>query len=360
MNKKITLLTALAFSAAIVTASVFAISSAKDSMSQLAATDEPYTLTLNDSNSPTISGTEVTKDFSNFIQLRYAGSNMSTKSERHIVMGNGGTITTTKQIRKITRLEITAPVNTNNKLAVYAGYTAQDIEDKTYAYPVTGTSKVTLNLSCNYFQITSSATFGISQIIITYECPTDESSYVKPIGGDVHRLVYNGGTLTYNDGVGTLTQGQTIYTDSLGSRYSYTTLDYSMDVYYDGTAESISSYNLGIQVHKHVLSSNNAPSAAFQVGPVAWSGENNIALKVSGTTQASGTYELTRNTWYTFRVTVAPSSTSFIVTFYINGTEVIKSTRGNLGFADRVIGIRQDSSTNLSTKFRNVTLTGSN
>ncbi len=320
-----------------------------------------YTLTLNDINSPNVSGqTSVDKDYSEFITLRYEGTNMSTKSGRHIVMGDGGSITTTKQMRKITSVKVTAPVNTSNKLVLFTGYTLEDITAKKYVYPITGTSAVTVPVACNFFKLYSSATYGISEMVITYECPADESSYVAPATNPNHVLLFGGGTLTYDDqGVGTLTKGQTVVADELGSRLNYTLLDYSIDVYYSGTQEDISSYNLGLQLHKHT-NSNGSPSQAFQIGPKAWSGEGNIDFKVSGTSRATGTYELSRNTWYTFRVVVTTREGGFLVKFYIDGTEVISSERLDTGYQTKYCGLRQDNTTNLSTKFKNTVITGSN
>lgn len=366
MNKKITLLTALAFSAAIVTASVFAISSAKDNMSQLAATGEPHVLTLSDANSPTISGTEVTKDFTDFIQLRYAGSNMSTRSGRHIIMGNGGTIANTKQIRGISNIKVTAPVNTkvssSDALTLYVGYSLDDISAQKYAYIIHGTSEVSIDTKCNYFSLTSTATFGISTIKITFECLGDGSKPEVPTAPDSQAMIYgvDDKELTINDGAGTFKGGQTMVTNADGLPYNYKYAEFSVEFKFPAALlSSTTDLNVGLQGQKYT-NADGGPNTAFQFGITNFS-TGAWAVKVSGTARDSGTLGVPfdADTWYEFKIVITTGST-YNLKCYIDDTLLSDTQRGTLSRNLFMYGMRFDSADFGLISFRNMSLTGHN
>ena len=321
-----------------------------------------YTLVLDDTNSPNVSGqSDVTKDFSEYISIRYQGTSMSTKTGRHIVMGSG-TISNTKQIRGITNIKVTAPVNNNNTLAVYVGYTLEDIAAKKYAYSVVGTNQVSIDTDCNFFSICGSATFGLSNVTITYDCPSDLSKPEAPTDPDTQKLVY-GGTkkaLTINNGAGTFIDCQTVVTDANGLPYSYKYATFSVEFNFPtAVVNSTTDYNFGLQAQK-CMNADGSPSAAFQFGMTNFS-TGAWAMKVSGTAQDSGTLAspLVANTWYEFKVEITAGST-YTLKCYIDGELISNTSRGSLGRNAYNYGMRFGQGSLGTVSFRNMSLTGHN
>lgn len=321
-----------------------------------------YTLVLDDTNSPEIvNGTSADKDFTPYISLHYEGNSLSTKEGRHIVMGNG-TIANTKQIRMITNIKVTAPVNTSNNLTLYVGYTAADITAKKYAYSIIGTTEVSVDTNCNFFMLYSGGTYGISNLTITYECPADESMPEAPTAPDTQKLVYGGSNkaLTIENGAGTFKDCQTIVTNADGLPYSYKYATFSVEFKFPtAVINSSSDFNFGIQGQKY-MNADGSPSAAFQFGITNFS-TGAWAMKVSGSSKDSGTLAspLVADTWYEFKMEITTGST-YTLKCYIDGELISNTQRGTLSRNLYTYGMRFGQGSLGTVSFRNMSLTGHN
>ena len=329
------------------------------------ATPEEYTLTLDDTNSPDVAGkTSVDKDFGDYITMHYEGADLNTKAERHIMMSNGR-ITSLKQIRSITNIKVTAPVNTNNALVLYVGYTLDDITAEKYAYSIMGTSQVSIDTRCNYFALYSSATFGIKSLVVTYECPSDKSKPEAPTSPDTQKLVYGGSnkSLVINNGAGTFKDAQTVVTNADGLQYNYKYATFSVEFSFPSTLiASSSDTNFGLQAQKY-MNADGSPNAAFQFGITNFS-TGAWAMKVSGTSRASGTLAepLVAGTWYEFKVVIlaGTGSSPYQMDCYFDGTLLSSTQRGSLGKNLYTYGMRFGSGALGDVSFRNMSLTGHN
>ena len=324
-----------------------------------------YTLVLDDTNSPNVAGqTDVTKDFSDYISIRYQGSDMSTAAERHVRMGNG-TISNTKQIRGITNIKVTAPVNTSDNLTLYVGYTQEDITAKKYAYSIIGTEQVSVDTKCNFFMLYSGGTYGISNLTITYDCPSDLSKPETPTDPDTQKLVY-GGTkkaLTINNGAGTFIDCQTIVTNADGLPYSYKYGTFSVEFKFPtAVINSSTDYNFGLQALKY-MNANGSPNAAFQFGMTNFSA-GKWAVKVSGSSKVTGTLAspLVADTWYEFKVeiTTGDADHPYTMNCYIGGELISSSLRYSLDRNLYTYGMRFGQGSLGTVSFRNMSLTGHN
>lgn len=321
-----------------------------------------YTLTLDDTNQPNlISATEAdVNNITDYIAFSYTGTNMSKKSGRHIVMTGGGTITLEKQIRGIKKIKVTAPVNTDSKLVLFTGYTKEDVDNNKYGYPINGTSEVVVNVDCNYFKLYDRTTFGISSLVIEYECPSDGSSATKPTGDDKLALSYGGTnkTLTYDDGVGTFMDCQTNVVNPNGVPYSYKYSTFQVDVKFPSAFEGQTNSNLfGMQLQK-TTSANGSVYKAVQFSVTSLTGENNLAVAVNSAVRENATYALEAETWYTFKTVITANDTSFTLSCYINDTLVNSSTRQDLGWDLYYYGLRNGAALG-GIQFKNLSLTGS-
>ncbi len=360
--KKITyfLIGALAVGSAVGIAA--AVRHAPNMLGEMRATGETYTLTLDDTNQPTITGgTSGILDVNEYIQFEYVGTGLSVKSGRHIVMSSG-TITSKKQIRKITNIKVTAPVNTNNNLTLYVGYSLADVAAQKYAYSIIGTSQVSVDTKCNYFALYSNATFGISTITITYECPGDESKYEVPTGSDSMKLVYGGSkkALTINDGAGTILDGQTVVTNADGLQYSYKYVTFKVEFKFPANVlASSNDFNFGLQGQKY-MNADGGPNAAFQFGITNFS-TGAWAMKVSGTSKDSGTLgsPFVADTWYEFKMVITAGS-AYTLNCYIDDVLLSSTSRGSLNKNLYTYGVRYGSGSYDAISFRNLSLTGNN
>lgn len=328
--------------------------------------DADYTLTLNDQNQPTAGAVDAewTNDITDYVQFTYTGAYKSLASGRHIRYGDsGGAMVCTKQIRKINSISITLGVNTNSTAVLYTGYSLEDIENHNYAYRINGTAKTTFTVLCNYFSIESTAMFGVSEVIVKYECPNDESKAVVPVESGKMYKSSGSGSITYEDGVGSLTNCQSIVTDANGNAYSYKYVTYSVDLKF--TPELVASSvdkNCGLQAQKFV-NADGSVNAAFQFGITNFS-TGAWAMKVSGTARASGVLAspLAANTWYTFKIVVVEGNgdSPYRLRCYIDDTVISNTLRGSLGKTLHFCGLRLDTADYGAVQFKNVSVTGSN
>ena len=321
-----------------------------------------YTLVLDDTNSPTIvDGTSADKDINEYISFHYEGTSLSTASGRHIRMGSG-MLYNTKQIRGITNIKVTAPVNTTDTVTLFVGYTLEDVTAKKYAYSIIGTSEVSIDTTCNFFGIYGSKTFGLSNVTITYDCPSDLSKPEVPTDPDTQKLVY-GGTkkaLTINNGAGTFIDCQTIVTNADGLPYSYKYATFSVEFKFPtAVVNSTTDYNFGLQAQKY-MNADGSPNAAFQFSMTNFS-TGAWAVKVSGESKASGTLAapFTADTWYEFKVEVTTGST-YTLKCYIDGELISSTSRGSLGKNLYTYGMRFGQGSLGTVSFRNMSLTGHN
>ena len=319
-----------------------------------------YTLVLDDTNSPNVANqTDVTKDFSDYISIRYQGADMSTAAERHVRMGNG-TISNTKQIRGITNIKVTAPVNTSNNLTLYVGYSLDDIAAKKYAYSIIGTSQVSIDTKCNFFMLYSGGTYGISNLTITYDCPSDLSKPEAPTDPDTQKLVYGGTNKALDNNAGTFKDCQTIVTNADGLPYSYKYATFSVEFKFPtAVINSTTDFNFGIQGQKY-MNADGSPSAAFQFGITNFS-TSAWAMKVSGGVKDSGTLAspLVADTWYEFKMEITTGST-YTLKCYIDGELISNTSRGSLNRNLYTYGMRFGQGSLGAVSFRNMSLTGHN
>jgi hypothetical protein len=326
------------------------------------ATPVEYTLTLDDTNSPEIvDSTSADKDINEYISLHYEGTSMSARSGRHIIMGSGK-FYNTKQIREITNIKVTAPVNTDNLLVLYVGYTLEDIIAEKYAYSIIGTSQVSIDTKCNYFGLYSSKTYGISNVTITYGCPSDSSKPEAPTAPDTQKLVYGGSNkkLVIDNGAGTFKDAQTVVTNADGLQYNYKYATFSVEFKFPSSViASSSDSNFGLQAQKY-MNADGGPNAAFQFGITNFS-TSAWAVKVSGTSRDSGTLAtpLAADTWYEFKV-VLSSGSSYKMDCYIDGTLISSTQRGSMGKNLYTYGMRFGNGSLGEISFRNMSLTGHN
>ena len=323
------------------------------------ATD-PHVLVLDESNQPTIvSSTEANdNNITDWIQFGYSGTSMSVKSGRHIIMGSGR-IETKKPITGITQIKVTAPVNTNNLLVLYVGYSQADLTAKKYAYSIYGTSEYTVDVSCNYFALSSSSTFGISNVTITYDCPTEA---VAPAGNDKLVATYGGSNkeISYDGDIGKIKDAQSYVTNAAGVPYNYEVSTFQIDFKFNSSLlASTNDTNFGLQIHKY-NNSNGSVNAAFQFGITNFS-TGAWAVKVSGTTRDSGSgLTLNDTDWFTFKTVITKNGSDYILKCYINDTEISSTTRGSLGKSTYYYGVRFGNGSLGYVQFKNLSLTGSN
>lgn len=326
--------------------------------------DADYTLTLNDQNQPVVTGAddELTNNITDYIQFKYTGTGKSVASGRHMRYGtSGGAMICTKQIRKISSISVTLGVNNSNEAILYTGYTLEDIENHNYAYRIYGTAKTTFTVSCNYFSVESTKQFGISEVVVRYDCPNDESKAVVPAESGKMFKNSGDGSISYNEGIGSLTNCQSIVTDANGNPYSMKYVTYSVDLKF--TPELVASSNdtnCAIQMHKFINPSGSL-NAAFQFGITDFS-TGAWAMKVSGTAKDSGTLDtpLVANTWYNFKAILTAKNSSYTLNCYIDDVLISSTTRGSLGRILHQYGLRLDTANYGAVQFRNVSVTGSN
>ena len=373
MNKKITLLATLAFSAAIVTASVFAIHSIKEdpSISQIGANDESYTLVLNDKNQPaaTPSSNDRVMDHTPYIQIEYKGSSLSVASGRHIRFGSGSFFNT-KQIRKITSLKLNFGVLPSKGVVLYTGYTRDDIAAKTYSNPIYVANKdYTFNVACNYFEVYGSASYGLSSMTITYECPKDETLYEKP-SSSLDKTVVHYGSANTGSSPCTLTNGQVAFADGLNNKYNYAYFDLSIQIRCPNAfSGDISNRHFGFQFHKTVSSAGalfygyqmeivnlGSGTATFKLSKFANDTITDIATKED--------VAFTKGSFLTYHFVVtknAVDSSKYDFTATLGETQLFNETLDSLGHFNRYLGLRHANvSGNAYPTYQNFTLTGSN
>ena len=360
MKKRVLIIVSTAVMA--MTVSAVMIATHNQNVLRTKASTPEYTLVLDDSNSPTIvDGTSADKDFGEYISLHYEGTSLSTASGRHIRMGSG-ILYNTKQIRGISNIKVTAPVNTSNLLTLFVGYTLEDIEAKKYAYSIIGTSEVSVDTKCNFFAIYGTKTFGLSNVTITYECAADSSKPQAPVNPDTQKLVYGGTNkaLSIDNGAGTFKDCQTIVTNADGLPYSYKYATWSVEFKFPSTVISSSSdFNFGLQAQKY-MNANGSPNAAFQFGITNFS-TGAWAMKVSGTSKDSGTLAspLVAETWYEFKVEITTGST-YKLDCYIDDVLISSTQRGSLEKNLYTYGMRFGQGSLGAVSFRNMSLTGHN
>lgn len=324
-----------------------------------------YTLVLDDTNSPTIvDGTSGNKDINEYISFHYEGTSLSTASGRHIRMGSG-ILYNTKQIRGITNIKVTASVNTDNLLLLYVGYSLEDVTAKKFAYPIKGTAEVSIDTTCNFFAISGTKTFGLSNVTITYDCPSDQSKPEAPTAPASQKLVYGGSkkALTIENGAGTFIDCQTVVTDANGLPYNYKYATFSVEFKFPtAVINSTTDYNFGLQAQKY-MNDDGSPNAAFQFGITKFS-TGAWAVKVSGSSKASGTLAspFVADTWYEFKVeiTTGDADHPFTLNCYIDGALISSTLRYSLEKNMFNYGMRFGQGSLGTISFRNVSLTGHN
>ena len=322
-----------------------------------------YTLVLDDSNSPTIvDGTSGDKDINEFISFHYEGTSLSTATDRHIRMGSG-ILYNTKQIRGITNIKVTAPVNTDNLLTLFVGYTLEDVTAKKYAYSIIGTSEVSIDTKCNFFGIYGTKTFGLSNVTITYDCPSDLSKPEAPTDPDTQKLVYGGNNKALDNNAGTFKDCQTVVTNADGLPYSYKYATFSVEFKFPtAVINSTTDFNFGLQAQKY-MNADGGPNAAFQFGITKFS-TGAWAVKVSGTSRDSGTLAspLVAETWYEFKIeiSVGEGDYPYRLKCYIDGELISNTLRYSLSKNLYTYGMRFGQGSLGTVSFRNVSLTGHN
>ena len=321
-----------------------------------------YTLVLNDTNSPEIvDSTSADKDINEYISFHYEGTSLSTASGRHIRMGSG-MLYNTKQIRGITNIKVTAPVNTDNLLTLFVGYSLEDVTAKKYGYSIIGTSEVSIDTTCNFFGIYGTKTFGLSNVTVTYDCPSDLSKPEVPTDPDTQKLVYGGTNkaLTIENGAGTFKDCQTVVTNADGLPYSYKYATFSVEFKFPTSViNSTTDFNFGLQAQKY-MNADGSPNAAFQFGITNFS-TGAWAMRVSGASKDSGTLAspLAADTWYEFKVEITTGST-YTLKCYIDGELISNTSRGSLGKNLYTYGMRFGQGSLGTVSFRNMSLTGHN
>ena len=373
MNKNKKILGIGLLTATLCTGVIINVTSANKGFLGVLSAENTYSVSLNESNAPTLTGSVVTHDLTPYMQFTYEGGDMSTGAGKHITMTGGGKISTSKQIRGIKQIEVNvsecnATKDATGRLILYVGYSMEDVTAKKYAYAIYGTGLNTIDTNCNYFAFESALTYTINSLKIKYECASDLSKAEVPTGSDMLNAKYGGAKKSVtNDGNGggTILDAQSQVVNADGLFYNYKYLTFSVDLKFPtALLATTGDYNVGIQLHKYINFDGGVNSAIqfsiknFSTG--TW------AVKVSGTERSFGALSdkgitLNDTDYFTFKVvTTFESATTTVLKCYINDVLISKSNRGSLAKDLYYTGIRYSNGSFGAISFRNLLLTGNN
>ena len=373
MNKNKKILGIGLLTATLCTGVIINVTSANKRFLSVLSAENTYSVSLNESNAPTLTGSVVTHDLTPYMQFTYEGGDMSTGAGKHITMTGGGKISTSKQIRGIKQIEVNvSDCNATNeakgRLILYVGYSMEDVTAKKYAYAIYGTGINTIDTNCNYFAFESALTYTINSLKINYECASDLSKAEVPTGSDMLNAKYGGAKKAVtNDGNGggTILDAQSQVVNADGLFYNYKYMTFSVDLKFPtALLATTNDYNVGIQLHKYI-NFDGGVNAAIQFSIKNFS-TGTWALKVSGSERTSGALSdkgitLNGTDYFTFKVvTTFKSAATTVLKCYINDVLISQTDRGSLAKDLYYTGIRYSTGSFGAISFRNLSLTGHN